>query len=76
MSQRFVQSTKRWRIIVDENPVREVLMSTSPTELHSMIRELTQDMGSTGWALGGGGTYSPEAPEENINAIRSAVEVS
>ena len=64
------------KFVVGGLPHREVLMSTSPTELHTITRELAHVMGSTGWALGAGCTYSPEASEENIVAIRSAVEVS
>ncbi len=55
---------------------RGELVGANPEGLAGTVRELMEAMGDKGWMLGSGCTYSPEAPEANIRAIRQAVEAA
>ena len=48
------------------------LVGATPSELEAGIRALRAVMGDTGWMLGPGCTYSPDAPGANVMAVRRA----
>ena len=48
------------------------LVGATPPELEVGVRALRAAMGDTGWMLGPGCTYAPDAPEANVMAVRRA----
>ena len=51
----------------------DALLRGTPQELTVDIRETVARMGNTGWMLETGCTFSPQAPEANVEAVRGAV---
>ena len=50
------------------------LAQTPPDELRGETGGMLVAMGKRGWMLGTGCTFPPEAPEENLRAVRDAVD--
>ena len=50
------------------------LVSASPDELGSEVREMVKAMSTQGLMVGAGCTFPPETPEANLQAIRQAVD--
>jgi uroporphyrinogen decarboxylase len=51
---------------------RTLLLEGTPLQVAAEVQVLKRAMGSTGWMLGPGCTYSPKAPESNVLAIKAA----
>ena len=52
---------------------RTTLVNGAPDEVAAEVQRAKDEMGSTGWMLGTGCTFPPEAPEKNLSALRRAV---
>lgn len=52
------------------------LVRSDPSTLRGEVLGLRSAMGRRGWMVGPGCTFPPETPEENLDAIRQAVEAS
>ena len=55
---------------------RDDLVQGTPEGLAGTVRGLRAALGNKGWLLGTNCTYSPEAPEANVRAIRRALEAT
>ena len=55
---------------------RETLVKAEPRTLADEVQGMRVAMGGSGWMLGPGCTFTPETPEDNIRAIRQAVEAA
>ncbi len=62
------------RTVVGGLQHRGELVGGTPEGLAASTRELVEAMGTQGWMLGSGCTYTPESPEANIRAVRQAAE--
>ena len=52
----------------------ERLVQASPAQVYGEARGLMTAMGTRGWMIGTGCTYTHDAPEGNVNAVRLAVD--
>jgi uroporphyrinogen decarboxylase len=49
------------------------LVHGTPDQVAAEVKKARTEMGNQGWMVGPGCTFPPEAPEENLKAIREAV---
>jgi uroporphyrinogen decarboxylase len=62
------------RCVVGGIPHRTLLVHGTPQEIARVVTALRREMGETGWMLGPGCTFPPNAPEANLRAVRDALE--
>lgn len=64
----------RGRAVVGGIPYQDDLVKADRAQLKWEIGGMRAAMGKKGWMLGTGCTFPPETPEENVEAVRKAVE--
>ncbi|MCS7207035.1 MAG: uroporphyrinogen decarboxylase [Dehalococcoidia bacterium] len=61
------------KCVVGGIPHRTLLMQGTPQQVAEAVHSLRGELGATGWMLGPGCTFPPQAPEANLRALREAI---
>lgn len=61
------------RVVIGGIPHDKKLVESTPAQLAAEVTGMRVAMGKKGWMIGSGCTFPPETPEDNVRAIRNAV---